>query len=172
MVKPVIFTTIFAVIGAVIQSTLLAHLRIMGAAPDLALCVLLYSAYKNGSMTGQCCGFTSGLCLDFLSAAPLGFNAFFRTILGVLTGKLKNAFNDDKILFPMLICAVGTLLKAGLIFILHIIFPSMIPTYDFNGPLLWVELGCNTLLAPFLFAFLDLFSTLRSPDSARSVKAS
>jgi rod shape-determining protein MreD len=43
-----------------LQSTLLSRLFMffhIDAVPDIALCVLVYTAYVNGTMTGQVSGF-------------------------------------------------------------------------------------------------------------------
>ncbi|MDR2842237.1 MAG: rod shape-determining protein MreD, partial [Spirochaetaceae bacterium] len=70
MTKNIIWTSIFAIIAGIIQSTLLQGLRVyFFAIPDLTLGILVYSAYINGTMTGQLSGFFSGILLDFLSAA-------------------------------------------------------------------------------------------------------
>jgi rod shape-determining protein MreD len=160
MAKCVFWTTIFALIAGFLQSTLLAHLAILGAVPDLALLVLVYSAYVNGGMAGQASGFASGLLLDFLSACPLGLNAFVRTLIGGLVGRLKGAFFLDAVLLPMLLCASATLAKAGLVFILHLLFTSRVVCYHLASPLLWVELGLNAVLGPLVFLLLKLFDPI------------
>jgi rod shape-determining protein MreD len=72
MVKKIVWGSVFILAAALLQSTVFLRLVIyVRAVPDLALCVLVYSAYVNGIMTGQLTGFFSGLLLDFLSAAPL-----------------------------------------------------------------------------------------------------
>ncbi|AEF85141.1 rod shape-determining protein MreD [Treponema primitia ZAS-2] len=160
MGKNVIWATIFALIAAILQSTLLSRLAVYHAVPDLALGILVFSAYNNGTMTGQLTGFFSGLLLDFLSAAPLGLNTFVRTIIGASAGLMKGSFFLDTLLLPMALCGASTLVKALSFWILHILFASAVPTYIALSPTLWVEFTLNTLLAPFLFALLKLFKSL------------
>jgi rod shape-determining protein MreD len=159
MIKTVVWTAVFSLIAAVLQSTLLSHFALYRAVPDIALGVLVFSAYRNGAMTGQVAGFFSGFLLDFLSAAPLGLNALVRTIIGTLSGLMKGTFSDVFFL-PPLLCAAATLVKAACLFILHLLFPGSIPSYSLSSPVLWVELGLNTLCAPFLFALLKRFAPL------------
>jgi rod shape-determining protein MreD len=156
----IVWATVFALLAAIVQSTLLSRLAVYHAVPDLALGILVFSAYVNGTMTGQFTGFFSGLFLDFLSAAPLGLNAFIRTIIGALTGFMKGTFFLDIFFLPMALCAAATLIKAALLFLLHLLFAGAVPAYAFTGLTLWVELLLNTLSAPFLFGFLKLFKTL------------
>jgi rod shape-determining protein MreD len=160
MGRNVIWATVFALVAAILQSTLLSRLAIYHAVPDLALGILVFVSYNNGAMTGQLTGFFSGLLLDFLSAAPLGLNTFMRTIIGASAGLMKGTFFLDTLLLPMALCASATLMKALFFWILHLLFDSAVPAYVALSPVLWVEFALNTLLAPFLFALLKLFKPL------------
>jgi rod shape-determining protein MreD len=162
MIRNIVWTTVFVIIAGILQSTLLARLAIYQAVPDLALGILVYSAYMNGAMTGQLTGFCSGLLLDFLSAAPLGLNTFVRTLVGAAGGLMRGAFFLDILFLPMCLCAGATLLKALLLFILHLLFPGAVPSYRLFEPVLWVELLFNTITAPALFFFLKHFNPLLS----------
>ncbi|QQO08159.1 rod shape-determining protein MreD [Breznakiella homolactica] len=157
MAKNVVWATVFIVIAAILQSTILSRIAIFNAVPDLALCILVFTAYVNGTMTGQLTGFFSGILLDFLSAAPLGLNAFIRTITGALTGMFKGTFFLDALFLPMGLCAAATIFKALMIFILHLLFAGAIPSYSITGPTFWIELLLNTVLSIPLFALLKLF---------------
>lgn len=162
MGKNIFWASFFVLIVVILQSTLLSHIRIYRTyvTPDLALGILVFTAYINGTMTGQLTGFLSGFLMDFISAAPLGFNAFIRTILGACLGAVKGTFFLDGFFLPMGLCAVSTLVKALLCFILHILFAGAVPAYSVGEPALWLELTFNTLSAPLLFAFLKYFNTL------------
>jgi rod shape-determining protein MreD len=160
MTKPVIWGTVFALVAGILQSTLLSHLAIYHAVPDIALGILVFTAYVNGTMTGQLTGFCSGLLLDFLSAAPLGLNAFIRTLIGAAGGRMNGTFFLDGLFLPMALCASATALKAVLYFVLSLLFAGAVPFYSLTEPVLWVELLLNTVTAPFLFGLLRLFKTL------------
>jgi len=160
MIKKIVWTVIFGLIAAMLQSTLLSRLAIYRAIPDIALGIIVYSAYINGVMSGQLSGFFYGIALDFVSAAPLGLNALVRTVIGALTGLMKGKFFLDFFLLPMVLCALATIIKALLLFLLSLIFSGSIPVYRLAAPTLWVELGLNTVIAPFLFAFLKCFKRL------------
>ena len=161
MAKRVILGVVFILVAALLQSTIFSRLSLyIHAAPDLALLILVFIAYVNGTMTGQLTGFLSGFLLDFMSAAPLGLNALIRTLVGGLTGLLKGTFFLDILFLPMALCAGATALKAFVYFILHLLLAGAVPAYSFFGLTLWVELGLNSLLAPFMFGFLKLFGGL------------
>jgi rod shape-determining protein MreD len=153
--KKIVWTTVLIAVAGILQSTLLSPLSLyFYAKPDLALDILVFSAYLNGMMTGQLSGFFSGLLLDFLSSAPLGLNLFIRTVIGAVAGFLNRSFMLDRILLPVTLCAGATLLKAGLLFLLNLLFAGAIPAYHFNTPALWVELAMNSILAPLIFVLL------------------
>ena len=157
MVKSIIWTVIFSTFAAILQSTLIGMVPVFKVVPDLALCVLVFSAYVNGTMTGQVSGFFSGLFLDFLSAAPLGMNCFIRTITGAVAGIFKGRFFLDYIIMPAILCALATILKAVLVFILHLFMGSEVPAYSLIKSLFWIELGLNTLFGPLIFLILRKF---------------
>ena len=160
MSKNVIWATVFALIAGILQSTLLGRLAVFHAVPDFALGILVFSSYINGVMTGQLTGFFSGFILDFLSAAPLGLNALIRTMIGAITGLFNGTFFMDSFLLPMALCAGATMGKAGMLYLLNLIFRETVHCYSLYEPTLWVELTLNTLLAPLLFGFLRFFSPL------------
>jgi len=159
MIRCIIWTVLFCILAGILQSTLIARIAFFNVIPDLALCILVFSAYVNGTMTGQVSGFCSGLFLDFLSAAPLGLNCLVRTLIGALAGIFKGSFFLDIFFMPVILCALATILKAIILFILNLIF-STIPAYSFTSSLLWIELGLNCLSAPLLFLILKRIKPL------------
>jgi rod shape-determining protein MreD len=154
MIRSIIWTVILCAIAGILQSTLIPKIAFFNVIPDLALCILVFSAYINGTMPGQLSGFFSGLLLDFLSAAPLGLNCLVRTLIGALTGIFKGALFLDIFIMPVILCALATLIKALIIYILHFIFGSAVSAYSFSSSILWIELGLNCLSAPLLFLLL------------------
>jgi rod shape-determining protein MreD len=154
MIKSIIVTVILCIIAGILQSGVISQIAFLKVIPDLALCILVFSAYVNGTMTGQISGFLSGLLLDFLSASPLGLNCLVRTLIGALAGVFKGTFFLDIFLMPVILCAIATIIKAVLFFFLHLIFGSSIPVYSFSSSVLWIELGLNCISAPLLFIIL------------------
>jgi len=159
MIRCIIWTVFFCIFAGILQSTLIARIAFFNVIPDLALCILVFSAYVNGTMAGQVSGFFSGLFLDFLSAAPLGLNCLVRTLIGALAGIFKGSFFLDTFFMPIILCALATILKAIILFVLHLIFSS-VPAYSFTSSLLWIELGLNCLSAPLLFLILKRIKQL------------
>jgi rod shape-determining protein MreD len=154
MIRSILWTVILCVVAGILQSTLIAKVAFFKIVPDLALCILVYSAYVNGTMTGQLSGFFSGILLDFLSAAPLGLNCLVRTLLGALAGIFKGAFFLDIIFMPVILCSLATIIKAVILLLLNLIFGPAVPAYSFVSSRFWIELALNSLCAPLLFLLL------------------
>lgn len=159
--KTFLLSTGMIALAVVLQSTLLHWVAIRGVIPDLGLIILVFVAIRRGSMTAQLSGFATGVVEDFLSLSPLGFHAFIRTLVGFLYGLTVGSIFVDPILMPVILTIIATLFKA-LISSVLVSFLS-IPAEGFSvftGPL-WIEMGYNAVLAPFLFALLGLFKVLK-----------
>lgn len=148
------------VVLIVLQTNLLQFVALAGAVPDLALVVLVYLANRNGQMLGQTLGFASGLVLDFLSLAPLGFHTFLRTLLGAAYGRTKGNIFVDPILVPMVLVVVGTVAEGLVGAAVSAIFglESIVGRLVSVGFL--VEVGMNAFFAPFLFGLLKVIRPL------------
>ena len=160
MIKTSLWSLLFSFCLLIIETALLSNIYVIPVVPDLVLLCLLFISFTNGSVSGEVHGFFSGLMLDFLSASPLGLNSLLRTIIGFFAGLLKTTFNADKIFFPAILAAASTLFKACMLFVLNFLFGDKVAVYKFSESLLWIELCMNTVLAPVMFNFLGLFSSL------------
>jgi rod shape-determining protein MreD len=159
--KAFLLSTGMIAVAVVLQSTLLHWVAIRGVIPDLGLIILVFVAIRRGSMTAQLSGFATGVVQDFLSLSPLGFHAFIRTLVGFLYGLTVGSIFVDPILMPVILTIIATLIK-GLVSSVLVSFLS-IPAQGFSvftGPL-WIEMGYNAVLAPFLFALLGLVKVFK-----------
>lgn len=141
-----------------LETAILSNILIVPAMPDLVLLCTLYFAYTNGKTFGETNAFFSGLLLDFLSGAPLGFNAFFRTLIAYLMGIFSHAFSFDAILMPAFSAFLATVLKFAFVLLLSVLFPRITAHGDFFSLPVLFELGLNVFLCPFVFRFLNFFS--------------
>jgi len=155
MIRSIIWTVLFSLIAAILQSTILPRFSFFKEMiPDLALCVLVFSSYVNGTMTGQVSGFLSGLFIDFLSQAPIGMSSLIRTLIGAITGLFKDSLFLGYVIMPIILCACATVFKVLMMFVLHF-FIEQIPEYTLIK--FCMELGLNSLCAPLLFLLLRNF---------------
>jgi rod shape-determining protein MreD len=159
MIRSIIWTVVFSIVAAILQSTVIAKIAFLNVIPDIALCVLVFSDYVNGTMAGQISGFLSGLFIDFLSLAPLGMSSLIRTLIGALVGLFKDSLFLGYVIMPIILCTVATLLKILMMFALHLVIKE-IPVISLNDLRLWIELGLNALCAPLLFLLLRNFKPM------------
>ncbi|MBQ9630323.1 MAG: rod shape-determining protein MreD [Treponema sp.] len=142
-----------------VQTAILSNILFLPVIPDLALLCLLFFATQNGKISGEINGFVSGLFLDFLSGAPLGFNCIYRSLIGYITGAMGRFFSAEGIFMTSLYAFFGTLLKSIFIHIILVLFPHIIGSYPFWSLRFLYEIIANIIFAPLMFKFLNLFSS-------------
>jgi rod shape-determining protein MreD len=161
-------TIIALVICILLQSTILGKIAIRGVRPDLALIVLIFAAMRRGPMVGQVSGFAAGFLEDVMNVSPLGFHSLLRTVIGFMSGLLAGNVFIDPFLMPILLTVVATILKGFLSGIVSAIFGIASSGFiTFTGRL-WIEVGYNGVIAPFLFALLNLFKVFKQADKEGS----
>lgn len=102
------------IVGAVLQSALMPHLRIFGAAPNLVLVVLITWVLLVRTQDGVVFALSAGVALDTLSSAPFGLAIAGLTIVALLAGLVgANLFRAAWYL-PYLSVTVSTLLYGAL----------------------------------------------------------
>ena len=161
-------TIVALVICILLQSTILGKIAIRGVRPDLALIVLIFVAIRRGSMVGQVSGFAAGFLEDVMNVSPLGFHSLLRAVLGFISGLLAGNMFIDPFLMPIVLTVVATILKGFLSGIVSAIFGIASSGFiTFTGRL-WIEVGYNGVIAPFLFALLGLFKVFKQADKEGS----
>lgn len=135
----------------VLQTTWFASWTLAGARPDLVLIVLTVSAHHTGVQRGQISGFLVGIVEDILSIAPLGFHAILRLVHTAVVGLTNGAVQADKLLTPMLLVGLATLIKQ----VTGVLFSYLIGSEEIVSAIFSmttaVELGLNILIAPIGF---------------------
>jgi len=108
--------------SAVLQSTLLNHLTIVGVKPDLILLVVVFLGLFKGSTVGAMVGFCGGLIYDLTSSSLLGLNALSLTLVGFLVGLIQGKVYGENIVFQVALVFAATLMSNILFFLLSAIF--------------------------------------------------
>lgn len=149
--------------ASILQTTLLRRVSILGATPDLSLILLVFFANNLGGMKAQISGFAGGIVEDVLSLSPLGFHALIKTVVGYVFGISKGKIFVDPIVIPIVLTLVATLLKALLGILLIALFHVSVTEGVFSLKL-WIEIGMNAFLAPFIFALMRLFKVFKRAE--------
>ncbi|MBP5284007.1 MAG: rod shape-determining protein MreD, partial [Treponema sp.] len=116
--------------ASIIEATLLSNLTFLPAIPDFSLLCVLCLSLHNGRLFGETSGFVSGIFLDFLSAAPFGFNSLVRTLCGYLSGIFTKTINTSGTLIPCILGLVITILKLLITALLSLLYPSFVEPYS------------------------------------------
>ena len=155
-----IVAILFIVVFVVLQTTVLSGLQLFGAQPDVAMIILIYIANRHGSLKGEVTAFGAGLLTDLLSGAPLGLFPAVYVPLAYLAGLTHNRVYTDPIIMPALFLLTAGLSKGLMLLLLGSVFGLQDAVTSVLAPGFLVELGMNVLLAPALFALMDMFGRI------------
>ena len=162
--RTIFFTVLTMAVCILLQSTILNRVAIRGVRPDLALIVLIFVSMRRGPMVGQVSGFATGFLEDLMNVSPLGFHSLLRTAIGYMYGLLSGNVFIDPFLMPIILTVIATILKGILAGIVSAVFGLAASGFiTFTGRL-WIEVGYNGVIAPFLFALLNLFKMFKQAD--------
>ena len=88
MRRPLVLGVVL-VVAVVVQSTVLAGVRLTGARPDLLVLVVVAVAMASEATTGAVFGFVAGLVADLLFDLPVGVSALVYTAAGFAVGTAR-----------------------------------------------------------------------------------
>lgn len=91
-----------------LQTTVFADVRLLGARPELMYLVTIVFAFLEGPSAGAVTGFVSGMAEDFLLDQPKGITALSLTLLGYAIGAIRTYVVSPSPVFPVFLVAGGT----------------------------------------------------------------
>ena len=153
--KESFFVSLFVIfILVILQSTLFYYVIPNVVIPDFALIVVAFCGARRGMQDGQILGFFNGLAEDFMTASFPGFNALIKTLIGFISGTIKNKMMFDPVIFPSIFILFVTLLKGILASITaYLFFPEGFFPAVFTSSFL-MEIVLNALFAPLIYLIL------------------
>lgn len=83
------------VLALAVHLTVLGHIRIFGAAPDLMLACVIFFGLFLGSAAGLESGLAAGALKDVFSLDYFGINMFIFAVTGLLAGSLSANFSKE-----------------------------------------------------------------------------
>jgi rod shape-determining protein MreD len=155
VIRSIVLSTALLIGCSFAQAAWLGGIAILGVVPDISIVVLIWISYVNGPVAGPFTGFFAGIVEDLTSAAPLGFHAFVKTVVAALAALLHGSFFIDRFLLPIMLGALGTIVKALTAGVLALLFGGKIHSYSFVDRMLWIEVAYNGLIAPLVFFLLS-----------------
>ena len=102
----------------VLQVTLFPINLTNGIIPDLLLIIVLFSGLFEGSRSGLISGFILGMIQDLLLGGMLGVFTITKTLLGGVSGLLKNKVYKSNYIIPPLLVLASSIVQEFLILLL------------------------------------------------------
>ena len=137
------------VVAVLIQSTVLARLRLAGVRPDLLVLAVVSVAVATDPTTGAVFGFVAGLVADLLFDLPVGVSALVYTAVGVAVGTARVYVTSHRPVVHLALAGAASLASvwcSGLL--LRVFDLSSWEAVARSGPLVALY---NLLLAPFVY---------------------
>ena len=120
--------------------------------PDFILIVVICLSFLSGSEEGVIVGFAGGLLKDIFSVHILGINALVKTVIGYLSGILRERVFHQHLLWLVAISTfVFTVINDLLVYFL---LNALHSNYDFTVMVknfILIQAVINTIFAPFFF---------------------
>ena len=148
MRRPLVLAAVL-VVAVVVQSTVLAGVRLAGARPDLLVLVVVAVAMASEATTGAVFWFMTGLVADLLFDLPVGVSALVYTAAGFAVGTARVYVTSHQPLVHVALAGAASLASVWCCGLLLRVFDlSSWAAVARAGPL--VALG-NLLLTPFVY---------------------
>ena len=108
MVRRTLAIAAILITALLLQSTVFAEVRLLGARPELMYLVVIVLAILEGPSEGAVVGFAGGMMQDFLLNQPKGITALTLTLLGYTVGLARQYIVSPSPLVPTIVVAIGT----------------------------------------------------------------
>jgi rod shape-determining protein MreD len=148
-VRRLLALAVVLVVAVLVQSTVLARLRLAGVRPDLLVLAVVSVAVATDPTTGAVFGFVAGLVADLLFDLPVGVSALVYTAVGFAVGTVRVYVTSHRPLVHLVLAGAASLASvwcSGLL--LRVFDLSSWAAVARAGPLVAVY---NLLLTPFVY---------------------
>lgn len=151
-VARILAIALLVILALALQSTVLAHLTLLGVRPQLVLVVVVSLAYLDGERVGVVTGFAGGLMQDLLLPLSIvGLTALVYTLIAYGVGYLRQYATAESVWTPVFAVALASLIAelsyALLAILLGQPWVSLSMTLQRTGLIVLYD----TLLTPFVF---------------------
>jgi rod shape-determining protein MreD len=109
-VRRTLLLAVVVLSALLLQTTVFADIRLLGARPELMYLLTIVFAFLEGPSAGAVTGFVSGMAEDFLLDQPKGITALSLTLLGYAVGAIRTYVVSPSPIFPVVLVAGGTFL--------------------------------------------------------------
>jgi rod shape-determining protein MreD len=136
---------------ALIQSTALPHVIILGVKPELMLMVVASWSLLRGTGEGMVWAVIGGMGLDLLSGAPLGTMTVALLVVSFLSGLGESSVFRTHVLLPLVTALVTSLVYDLIILVILGLSGQPVFWLDNLTRIVLPSTLVNTLLMPLIF---------------------
>jgi rod shape-determining protein MreD len=155
---------------AIVQSSILGGVDVLGGTPDLVLVALVSVALLRGSIFGAVAGFWAGFLLDTATLDQLGVTALLLTIAGFWIGRYGETTARDRMHAPFTSVVVVTVLTLVGTLVLTYVLGDAVPAGEAFASLP-ATIVLNLILTLPVYALARrLFPPRELADRAREVR--
>jgi rod shape-determining protein MreD len=97
------------VVTILLQTTIAAHVRVLGAGPDFALLAVVAVGLLRGSEIGALFGFVVGVGVAVTVFGPLGLSSLVLVVVGYFAGRYAETADSSSGWTPVLAVLAGTM---------------------------------------------------------------
>lgn len=148
-----------------LQTTVFADVRLLGARPELVFMVTIVLAILEGPSSGAVAGFAGGMAQDFLLNQPKGITALTLTLVGYAMGLLRQYIVSPSPVLPIFLVAGGTF--GGVLFygLVSFLLGQLDTTALYLFRVAFLSAVYNAILTPLLYPVIR-----RAADASRSAR--
>lgn len=141
------------IVGAMLQASLLPHLRVFGGQPDLIVILVIAWSALDTEREGLVWAFVGGLFADLFSGVPLGVSSLALLPVAFIVTLTEANLYRSNLLLTLPLAAVGALLYH----VLYLILLRLLIDY----PVAWANSLTYVTLPSVLFDVILIIPTLR-----------
>ncbi len=152
-------------LGVLVQATLLARIRLEGAAANLPLVIVVCWSLLRGPLEGALWGFAGGLLLDLVAGLPLGASSLALMAVCPLANLGKKSIFPGRSTLPVLLVLLATPVFGWIVLLARamggLAVDWLIATVRIIGP----EMVLNALLTLPAYPVLRWLATQTRPTA-------
>lgn len=150
-----IMLMLLALMGFILQTTLLQYISLADVAPNILLVIVVSYAYIKGSNAGMAAGFLCGLLPDMVYGDLIGINSLICLLIGYLAGLAHKIYDSEDVTFPMLIIALADFIYGMLYYVFHFLFRSRLNFGFYARRIILPEIVYTVVLSAFIYKLLQ-----------------
>jgi rod shape-determining protein MreD len=145
------------VVTILLQTTIAAHVRVLGAGPDFALLAVAAVGLLRGSEVGALFGFVVGVGVAVAVFEPLGLASLILVVIGYFAGRYAETADSSSGWTPVAAAVAGTVVAELLAIVMQFLLDRQVPLGFVVVRVFLPSLVLNGLLAAPIYLLTRLW---------------